>query len=538
MAAQQFFYPGNDFERARVLLGLLGSFWARTYTAVDQVSSYAEITGATAAQSHRNLLESVAALSRYEVPLYHTEHWTPLTVRKSQMNAGKIGQARFDIDALVFNQSPEQFNRPIARTTYAFPKPAKLAEAPQIFNKLLFPTAALTENVDYALDTSRNAIVFIENPFDNPGFLRRAIYAGNQLVDEEITIWIFHGKFDYDYVFTQFGYALGVRLSTSQGYKDLMNAVFSGLVSGGAAAADLDLAFSAICGVPVALDDRETVETMQLDAHGLFIATDKNVYRFAATATPVAAVGDILRAGAPLIDALQIYELTAGQIPAEVSALALDNSFLATCFYSDLVFENKNVPLEVNTAHPSGYTYVSFGLGGFPADVTRFFDELHMRGVEAALKPLDLCDKTRPRRCTLAHYLDKRAQPGYVTDPQVYPVDEPGPQHLPSTINPLQFIVANILRNNVFLVRIKGAKLGQNRLGLYNIRHLRQLLPPGAAMIVIYDLGAQRDTLDGTQNLTENLAFFTGAAPKTDTVGVDLLTDKGATVRVFSGTCQ
>ncbi len=538
MADQQFFYPSNDFDRGRTLLNLLGSFWARTYTAVDQVSSYVKSTGESTAQTYRNLLEAVAALSRYEIPLYHTEHWTPITLRKSQMNTGEVGAARFDLDNLAFNQTSEQFDRAGFRASYAFPSPAKFAAAPQIFNKLVFPTVALTAHVDYVIDINRGALVFLANPFENPGFLRRAIYDGNQLVDEEITIWAFQGKFDYEYVFNQFGYALGMRLKTSQGYKDLMNAVFDGLIDGGASSADLDLAFSAICGVSVTIEDRETVEVVKLDANGLFIATDKHVYRFGGEATPVVSVGDVLRAGSPLVDALRVVELTSGAVPATIGALSLDSGFLAACFYSDLVFENKAVPLEVDTAHPSGYTYVKFGLGGFPADVERFFDELHARGVTEAIKPVEQCDKTRPRRFTLAQYLDRRAKPGYVVEPQPYPADEPGPQHLPATINPLQFLAANVLRNNVFLVQIKAAGLGQNRLGLYNIRHLRQLLPPHAAMIVIYEIGVPRDVLDSTQNLTENLTSFKGMEPKFDAVTEEMVNDKGATVRVFSGTCQ
>jgi hypothetical protein len=272
---------------------------------------------------------------------------------------------------------------------------------------------------------------------------------------------------------------------------------------------------------------QETVEITQRDAHGTLIITDKNVYRFAEDAVPVVAVGDVLEAGAPLVDTLTIVELSRGTVPPSVAALALDNGYLAACFYGDLIFENKDVPLEVIEDHPLGYTYVKFGLGGFPADVEKFFDELHDRGIDDALRPVDSCAPPR-RRGTLAHFLDRRAQPS----------GEPTAENLPATINPLQFIVANILRNNVFLVQIKGGRLGQNPVGLYNIRHLRQLLPPHAAMIVIYEMGAQRDTLDGTQNLAENLTSFTGMEPKSDAVTEELVNDKGATMRVFSGTCQ
>jgi hypothetical protein len=240
------------------------------------------------------------------------------------------------------------------------------------------------------------------------------------------------------------------------------------------------------------------------------------------------AVGDVLRAGSRLIDAVEILELTAGTVPTRISALALDSGYLSACFYGDLVFENKDVPLEVNSDHPSGYTYVRFGLGGFPADVTRFFDELHTRGVAGAASMPDPCERRARKRGTLAHMLDTRTQPD----------GEPTQEYLPRTINPLKFIVANVLRNNVFLVHIKSAELGQNRLGLYNIRHLRALLPPHAAMIVIYDIGGVRDALDGAQSLAEDVTTFTGMEPQADVVDTDYLRDGLATLRTLSGTCQ
>jgi hypothetical protein len=522
-----FVYPGSDLDRANALLAVLGSFWARTYAASDQVRSYTTATAQSVAQSHRNLLEVAAALSRFEVPLYHTESWVPIALRKSEMNAGLVGAARFNDGLVTFDDNKARFDQPIARATYAFPKPEKLVSAAQMFNKLVVPTVALSENVDFYIDETRSAIVFTADPFERPDFLRRIIYENSQPVDEEITIWAFQGQFDYEYVFNQFAYALGMRLKTSQGFKNLMNAVIDGLVNGGATALDLDLAFSAICGIPLATET-ETVEVLQRDAHGIFIATDKHVYRFPDDAVPVVAAGDRVRAGSPLVDALTVVPLTDGTVPVSVSALALDGGYLAACFYADLVFENKELPLEVRTDHPSGYTFVRFPLGGFPADAERFFDELHARGVAAAQFVPDPCDRKNRKLGTLAHLLDRRAQPS----------GEPNASHLPATINPLQFIAKNILRNNVFLVRIRAGALGQNRLGLYNMRHLRQLLPPHSAMIVIYEIGGIRDSVNGEDNVSSGASTFTGAEPLTDAVTEEMVRDVGATARALSGTCQ
>lgn len=72
----------------------------------------------------------------------------------------------------------------------------------------------------------------------------------------------------------------------------------------------------------------------------------------------------------------------------------------------------------------------------------------------------------------LAHLLDRR--PNGPGEPLA---------HLPATINPLEFLIANVLRNNAYLVRIKASSLRRRKLGLYNMRHLRRLLPPQIGVV-------------------------------------------------------
>lgn len=616
----EYVYPGSDLDRSKILISLLGSFWARTYTGIDQIHSYTDAAAYAVAQTHRNTLELVAAMSRYEVPLFHEETIVPIVIRRSELNTSRTNTALFDVDKYAFNGALA-FDRAAGSELYSFPLPKKLRGVAQILNKITFPTITLSENVDYVIDARRNALAFITNPFDNPALIKRAVET-NGVSDEEIVLWGFNGKYDYDYVFNQFAYALSLKLKTSQNYKDLVNAIFSSLVKGGLTAQTLDLAVSAVTGIPVTVELRETVEVVEYDSSGLLIVTDKNVYKFREEAIPVVAVGQTVPAGAQLVRGFEVSEFFFGNsnmppdegrvdrpdivtllsadayetIAAEndddilldadkvcqprkpLAALALDNGFLSTCFYGDLVFENKEVPLHINTRHSTGYTFVSFPLGGFPADVERFFNELHVRGVEAAETVKENCFynpieyhnlaafpvsgllgrvyravdtgwlyrwvssldsppgyyeqivRVPPNRKlgTLAHFLDKRRQPE----------GEPNETHLPSKINPLRFLIENVLRNNVFVIRIDVSALGQNRLGLYNIRHLRQVTPPQTAMIVVFELTAKSDKINAEKMLWEEVGAFTGMEPRADTVDENYVKDKGALLTRISGTCQ
>lgn len=623
MRKRTFVYPGSDLDRGKALIAALGTFWSRIYTAKDQLQSYTTAVATLAAQNYRNLLELVAALSRFDVPVFHTQNWVPITIRKSELTSARVVNNFFDVTQQKFDETKTLFDGNADKTMFYFAAPNKLVSLGQIFNRIIYPTVALIENVDYVIDQKSQSIAFIDNPFDNPSFVRRAAAEGDR-ADEEITLWGFNGKFDYEYVFNQFAYAVGMRLKSSQGYKDLMNAVIDGLISGGATCADLDLAFSAICGIPLTIEPKEKIEVIDTDARGMLIVTDKNAYRFNGQAEPAVTPGQTVRAGSQLIRGFEISELFVGNTydplvrnndqsccPTNVTtldafltesdeevllgdaesqctprkkalaALALDRGFLSACFYGDLVFENKNVPLIVDESHPSGFTYVSFQVGGMPNDVKQFFDDIHRAIVKGAVhywppdrnpgvgdvwvipdpKPITVppippefkendgaawtgfewsnigvvrgarrsrCADDRPPRCTLAHFLDKRKNP----------LSEPNASHLPKTVNPLRFIVENVLRNNVFIVKLSVAALGSNRLGLYNVRHLRQLLPPGTAMILVFELEAPLNTIKGAEKIKENTQFFIGAEPAEDTIDETLIKDLGVSVRLLSGSCQ
>ena len=573
MKKPEFVYPGSDFDRSRNLIAALGSFWARTYTGSDQVRSYAEATAHIANQTYHNLLETIDALSRFDVPLFHTEKITPIVLKKSERNSARTTIARFDRDGAAFDNA-SRFDAASDVPFFSFPLPTNLIDITQLFNRITFPTSALFKNIDFLIDLERGAIVFDKDPFENPAFIRRP--SAERVGDEELTLWGFCGKFDYDNVFNQFAYAVGIKLRTSQGYKDLTNAVISGLIEGGATATILDAAISAICGLPISVGPVEIVERVDNDYRGLLIVTDKAVYRFPENAVPRVAVEQEITAGTSLVYGVDVHEFFVGNTYARqtentalccpppnniltsnawetltteteddllldpndeqcqpvrkaLSALALDSGFLSSCFYGDLVFENRNVPLEVNTQHPSGYTYVKFRLGGYPADVEHFFDEVHARGVAAAeLRKTQLDCEPKLKIGTLAHLLDKR----------INAATEPTAGQLPKTVNPLRFLVENVLRNHVFVVRISVGALGLNPLGLYNIRHLRQLLPPQTAMIVVFELAADKDKITPETAIFEAVTRFKGMAPQTDDVPVSLVSDLGATARLVSGTCQ
>jgi hypothetical protein len=528
---QTFTYPQSDLDRSRALLRVLGSYWTTTFQAKDQMASYVQAVAESAKQNQLNLLETVAAISRFDVPVFHTENWYPITLHKQQLNKTEANTYKFSQNAITFdNDGVAVFDGVALTDFYAFPVTAELVDAGHIFDRMLFPTVDLISGVDFKIDRANSAILFTRNPFDIATVPRTPVYgADNALVDEVIILWAFRANLDYQYVFKQFSYAINVQLESSENAKRLVNAIFDGLIAGGATVSVLNDALSAIFDIPLVLEDGEIVEVMANDRHGAFIATNKNVYRCPAGATQVVAVDQVLRAGDKLVDTFSIIELNRGELPDDFAALAIDKNFTTACFYGDLIFENKEVPLRVNSEHPSQYTYVDFPLGGFPADVAQFFDSVHARGIKSIAPPPDVCTVPDAQKYgTLAHLLDLRKTPD----------SEPKAEDLPTTINPLQFLVKNVLRNHVIIVTVKISGLGENHLNLYNIRHVRQLLPPYAGMFIVYTLDGLRDGINGENTLTEELSLFKGINPVAEKIPVKLVRDKGVIIRSISGTCE
>ena len=528
-------YPQGVYDTPSNLLGALGTFWSSVYAHRDQVESFVAAKSLIESQTQLDTMELIASISRFTVPIFHRDNWYSLTLRQSERNDAQTSLLRYDAAGLMHNDA-KKYDLPDRATAHAFPAPPDLADVRMIFNRFTSPSLSWTSGSDFVLDGT--ALVLRINPFEDTRVAKRPVYQDGEIVDYECVLWLFRGDFDYQTVYRQFGYILGARMKSSSGYRDLMNAVFDAIV-GGTTRKQVVAAFSAITGVPVVREQEETVEDIALDHTYRLIITDKSVYRFHPDALPTVAVGDVVHAGDTLVDALQFFEFNRGITPDELKGLAIGRGLLASCFLGDLVFSNKEVPLEVITDDPSGFTKLQFSLGGIPTDVAKFFDELHQRGVAAATS-VDACydgpvvrhrdDDGGPvdlRLGTLAHFLDRR------------PVKEgePAAGNLPATINPLQFLVANVLRNNAFVVRIRASQVGPEGLGLHNVRLLRKITPPHTAMIVVVELTATPESVT-VDRVTERISTFTATEPRRDSVPASLVNDRRITIRVVSGSCQ
>lgn len=502
-------YPSDDLDRGTQLLVQLGSFWAQIFEDRERLRTHLQSSAHEQGQSYLGFLETVACISRLTVPVFHADEWHLLAIRRSAADATA---SIYRSDDLQFGpQDGSVPGRPAGFVqTYAgtdkpgqvqFVMPEHLVNAQfQIQNAVVKPSVVLVRDIDYDIDPDRPVLRFRDDPFANALIPKRIVFdeAGNA-VDEEISLWVYRGQFDLDYVWIQFGYALGLRLKSSESHKELLNAHWDSILLG-ASVKLVRAVLSALAGDPTIIETTETVEVVRAESDSWLIVTDSRVYRVPLAANLLVAAGDVLYAGAPLTDAIRIFELTGANASLDVlPAMSFSGSMLSGGYFSELIFRNHTVALEYLGLDEQGKAVVRFETSGFPADVDRFWSAAQARGIAAG--------------GTLAELLDTRTNP----------VGQPGPSNLPATVNPMQFVLGNLLSNNLFVIRVRQASFAKDAPGVSFFRLLRSVVPPHTTYVALIELEPAVDAIDlsvpggeDEPGAEDAAAVFHGAGPVTD----------------------
>ncbi len=495
-------YPANDLDRPEKLLGFCGSFWSDAFTGNDLTEAEQYARGQLDAQTVADFDGLLDAMSRQTVRPFRQQLWYRLAFKQSLLipaGMAVYGDSRdftYGGNPLIFYGVPPT----AADVAFAWGAPFGLAEPGILLNRITDASLTLVPGLDFLYDGVN--LVFRTDPFDNDLVsVRDQLDSQGNVIDRVAELWMYGSTFDHDDVYHQFGYAVAHPAANGPGYRSFVNAIYDGLVRGGTAD-DVAELFAAAADAPVALGS-ETVVAVFTDVNFLWVVTDQNAYRCGRQATALVAVGDAIQAGQPVCDAVQFFEFGTGTIPDGLDALAIGPGLLANGYLGDLVFRNENVPLFLTT-DLMGFTKVSFDIGGFAADVTKFWDDVHAAGLAAGQ--------------TLAELLDQRPLASRTTQPTALA--------LPATVNPLGFLCANVLRANAFLCRVKTTSFGPDAVGLTRAsQDLRTILPPQTLCITLAELAGDEAPviLDGPGDTDdpgyeESFSSFSGGEPISDVV--------------------
>jgi len=496
-----------EWEDGNVLLTAVGSFWNSIFSDRARLETEFDSIGELYVQAQQNFLEAVACLSRIDIPVFHTERWHFMVIKQSDLVADETLLSYGDEDAVYGPQpdSGETFTYGVAsKAAYAYRLPDDtLANVTgYLSNRMLDPSVVLTKGMDFVIDRDKKLIRFAQDPFENELFAQRSVYTGNVVTDTELAIWVFNGEFDKTYLYDHFGYAIGVQVRSTQYYKDFINAFFNMMVRT-PTLADVRLMLTALTGVPTVIETREEVKFIVETDGATEVITDYHVYRFQPGVTVLVDVGDIVDQGDELIDGVRIIELSGSNRDfSSVRALALDESFLDDILFANIAFPNVSSDLMYLGPDSAGKVEVRFDVAGFDEDVAHFWQVVHSNGVLAGQ--------------TLAEALDRRLNP----TPEI----QPQPQNLPAQVNPLELLIDNLLKYNLYLIHIKSDAINPDAMGLGYMREFRRTLCPHTTFMVLVETPSQLDTMDLTEAV-ETVTAFEGPDALLEEIAVTPTTD-------------
>jgi hypothetical protein len=497
-------YPTNDLDNPSKILSLLGSLWYETYDGRQWLMDRIQAAAENAQQSHRNLKEAEAIVSRYTIPAFHTEDWVAVRLLESATNDNLAALWRFDdADLPPFNGSPEYyFDVPLTSDDFVYEIDESISDCWLISNRLESPSLVLHKNTDFQLIADRNALVFRENPFDNELIPKRPIFTDGEVTDQEILIWLFRSDIDKQLPWYHLGYVLGLQMDSSQAYLDLLNAAMDAIV-GGTGLSHIEAVASMMSGVPLVRVTGEVVEDIYTDANHTLVITDKHVYKHATRVTVTVTVGEELEAGQSMSDAFELHDFRRGELADSLTSLALGPGMLRQDFFGDIAFKSKIS--DVRVTGPAGNERVEWDLGGHPLDVDHFWDVVHTQRL--------------------------------VYDGSLYELlTADGP--IAATINPLEFLAENVLRNNTLVIILRSESFGENALGLAPARLLRRLTPPHVAILFILELPSMRDSVNIDNIDDTSIGLFDGMPVLSDTFNALNVDESCFTGKNVSFTCQ
>jgi hypothetical protein len=498
-------YPTNDLQDKLKVLGLLGSFWVNVYDGRTLVADITQTRLEEEQQNFQDMEETVLAVARRTVPIHHTENWHHVRLLRSEMNSTDAALWRFDEVGLpAFDALPGfTFDEPFNTAEYTFDIPTNLAEVDLIQDGITSATTVLHRGLDFRLDLDRAALIFREDPFSNTDLTQEQVFEDGVITDQAITLWAFRAMMDWRLPFVHHGFILGLELTSSQEYKNLINATLDAIV-GGTSRREVEELVAQLAGLPLVRGAEETVEDVADDLHYTLVLTDQNVYKFPKTVTTTVTTGDTVLEGDSLVDDFELIEFRRGQSSDNLMALVMGKGMLSSELFGEIMFENIDVPLTVTGATDS--ERVEFALGGHPLDTEQFWDIVHDRRLTYGSSLYDLL----------------AAEVGGV----------------PTTVNPMEFLIENVLRNNAFAIRLRAAGFGENALGLGPGILLRRIMPPHVTLLLVIELTTLTDSVNINNVDTSGLGVFDGMEPMTLEVGAGNATLTKMTAKFTSFVCQ
>lgn len=323
----------NEFQDINKLWLALGSFAELTSDVKDLIQLIITVEQ----QTEQEKAELFASSSRHDIPVFRKKLWLPLKITHT-------------LDTPAYD-SGDFFDR---LGTYDMQKGTTTVYLPDYI-----------VSADYASDGI------------NTQSFRAPVVNRTLNVPKDITtVWLHNALVDRNDLYHQFGYAIGIKLPSSEQYKQLLNALFDTLVNG-PSYRTMMMSLSAITGIPVVINN---CNVTRVDGHTVY-TNDGQVYELPEESSITVKEGDSLQPGDTLCDGLEVT--------TDVPGITLDRQFTGLC--DTVAFINQ--PEAINVSEEDGFTRVDI-----PSLGKDFNDRTHQLGIEHSSQITDDCELFQVRK--------------------------------------------------------------------------------------------------------------------------------------------
>ena len=443
----------------QLLLANLGSFWTEVFTNDNEILDHIQSEIDANDQTLLDAANAIAAVSRFEIPVFRHRNWNKMVIATSELAVSN--RVFYKLGDDISLGDPIELGQTRDIPVWIIKAPTNTVQITNIVDRPVSPTVVLSKGVDFVLENGN--IIFFKNPAEL-GFTVTAKDV-NGTPQQAVTLWLFNSKEDLKYIYNQFGFVVSLYAKQStEHYKNLINAAFDNLIKSSNSMA-LRIALSSLVGIKVVQRQTETVQVINKNQGRLQIITDYDVYDFKLESTPIVAVGDVVHAGDIMVDSVQFYE-NANAVNAPITSLALDPEMFNMNLNGNLIFPNRSL----NTTYSqdsSGFVSLRFPLGGNADDIETFWTYADTQG------------KATGKSVAQSVRLDSNS-------------GQPAVNQVPSTINPMQFLIDKALQANITLIVIKVSEL-EFISGFGALVLLRRFIPPHVALFLCNEINAEID---------------------------------------------
>jgi hypothetical protein len=428
----------------------LGTFWQAYLADRDLLRTHQWGKLQLHADAYLRSVELAAANSIEQVTPFCARQWRLIRLLESELNQDpnkiRFGSGHTFGDGTLYGQLQAQ--------SYVWVVPSDVKSIGLLVDHVVAPQHVFDAS-NCAFDPVRGELRFAANPFTFLPVL--PVYDGaGTLIDRQVLLWARNVGEDKETPYLRYGAILGIQGKSSADYVAILRSCWHMLVLG-PSVAEFAKGLLGSVGLPW-VQGGETVERIASDSAGQAVITDKSVYRVHSGATILVSVGDQLTEGDFLVDTVQVLEFGTGEAHDYSSLLGLAaGPELVTGVQGPVVFPNVETTWEVQ-----GTGDVQFTLYGDPRDTSGFWEAVHATGVAQGQ--------------TLAQLLGINA-PGIVR-----------------AVNPLKFVVENILGANLLVVSVKPEHFLAFEPGF--LTRVQRMLPAGTLLLIQTILQPRADSLD------------------------------------------